>query len=633
MIRPLRTAHPLARRTRAHLGSLSLAPLAAVVLLSMTAPCLGHGGVYVRPAPLGPMTGVDPKDAERFTAGTTPIGAFSGTGGTLARRGSIDGLEQTAFQRFWRAQGAGIQHEFDATFGDREDDAGATRGRGSAARLLAVGWEPVQEAFAAAMASNDTDIVDSAILAQARCATRETAAAALSSAWPLIAHPSESVRRSALLALGLVPDPQASPILRSFLHNPGRTDPVTNALAAISMGLRSDPETLPDLIRALQHKQAHPEVRAAAVIGLGLFQADRRAAVAALRDALSDPTLPNEARLRVPIAIARHGDAAAALTDDLRALLRDADPSWEVPCATALGRLADPEDTAVRAALLTLARHARDRETRGHAWLALGRIAARQPQRPVLPPVPLQDPTPDAPTQDRARSWLASALLAAGSPALRVEAPFIILAAATAVSGHREDVDRGRVVARLHVIADSKLPADRRGAALLGLGLLRDGESIGRLLEAVRSEDPILANRAATAIGSLGDELGSAAMLARMRDRTLDPRSREIAAAALARLEPDRITAFLTRIADDAITITERVLACRMIGEHADLGAIPLLVRLAKDKEEPSFTRAFAIVGLGRMLERSEIPWNQPVAIDADLRVMTGAEVAVLDIF
>jgi len=322
------------------------------------------------------------------------------------------------------------------------------------------------------------------------------------------------------------------------------------------------------------------------------------------------------------------------LCDELRQFIRGPEARWEVPCAIALGRLADPEDESVRSTLIALARHARDRETRGHAWIALARIAAREPTLPPSDPTGSKDPGAGKNDSfNSPRSWLLTAMRGAGSPGQKIEGPFIALAIAIAVSGDPEDRDRARVVKRLRDIATSKRSPDQRSAAMLGLGLLRDPDAFPVLLAAVRSPDPWIANRATTALGLTGNEMGASALLARLRDRTLDVHARENAANALARVSPDRISEFLGELTGDAKTITESVLACRLLGEHADTSAIPLLVRIAKDTERESFTRAFAIVGLGRMLERTEIPWNQPVAIDADLRTMTGAEAAVLDIF
>ncbi len=583
---------------------------AALISLVAPAPLFGHGGQYQRPQHLGPMTGVPPEDANRFGAGTNQPGAgpYAPPGGPLARK-KRPLAEDEEWLAWWRLNGPALIESC------ARGAAGGARARLSVrARGAAADWAPVQALFSEALRADAPDVVDSALIACGRSATPEGAEALFTQVWPLVAHPDESVRRSALLALGLLHSPRSAPVLLSFLNNPGRSDPTTNSVAAIALGFLSEPRAINELKRTVTREE-QPDLAAAALVALGLFQQDRRDIVVFLLERLAEAPLP-----QIPIALGRLGAEAQVALPALREAVAAGGRELAVrrSCIIALGALAPCDDAESAAALIKVAMSHPDAPSRGLALIALGRIAGRA-----------QAGSPGEAKLREARDFLRHSISGAR---YRRDAPWACLGAALAFGPCGREARAACAQALCSYLRSDKHAA-KRGAAALALGLIGADDAKGDLRALLeQTEDLDLRGCAALALGMLQDR-GSMYALEGLLLSGGDPGMREQAAAALALLAPEQAAAALLDEFEQAGTAAEAVLAAQLLARVAGPSAIPPLVRAARDQEADSLARAFALVTLGRVVERTSLPWNSRLAVDANFLSLCPAEELLLDIF
>ena len=577
-------------------------PLAALALLLITAPdAVGHGGQYVRPVPLGPLspiTGVTPEDAKRLRESWSRA-----PGAPLARKSTV--ARRSDFMLWWRANGASVLHASASASGASEN-----------ARVTA-DWEPVDALLADAMLAGDADLADSAVLAQARAAQTDTDAAFLR-IWPLVAHPHDSVRRSAILSVGLLGNPRGKPVLATLLDGASRSDQITAGVAAVALGYLSDPSSISELQRVLTRSAKVP-LHTGAVLGLGLFQDDREPIVAFLLELL-DRKLEPQVRAQIPISLGRLGDAAAPAVPRLRRLTGSVKhKSMRAPSIIALGQLASPDDQETIRVLRSACSRGRP-QLHQLALLALGRIAGRVEQHPGI----------DATHATEVREFLRQE---AGRSSSTV-APFAIVAVALSARDVSLDADElGALLGPIRKRLDDKWNDDLRAAAALAVAMLGDQSSTAALRGMLDPKLGSCATVAAAALGVLGDELA----VPRLRDLAERPTAaydlREQAAIALASMNRPLATKALLRAFERANTATEATFLARMLGAVGDDTVVPVLVRYARDDRASALERAFAIVGLGRLLERSPLPWNARLSAGSNFLDPTPLELALLDIF
>lgn len=595
------------------------APLVPLALLALSATALGHGGQYTAPrVPLGPVTGVDPADAGRFSA--PPTGGpptTIGPGGVLRRATTEDG---GGWRTWWRARGPTMRAER-----DDQADGGMAELTGRA-RDAAADWAPVRELLQRALRDPQIDVVDSAILARGRSASPASGDDVFKELWPFVGHPVESIRRSAVAALGLVESDRVLPVLVSQLHQPRQTDPITNGIAAIALGYQSAPEGIAALERAIDRGEPEDTV-CAAIVGLGLYRESRREIVLFLLDKLDDATLSSFAEAQIPIALGRLGDEAVPAIPALEELAgRGGAPLLQRAAIIALGRLLTPEDDDAVLRLVLASDRSRHGDTRGAALLSLGEIARRA--RP--------DDERAAAGAARAREQLLRRLTA---PMHRADLGFTALAVARSVAPLPFDhEDRVTATERLERLLRERrsdpLASAVRGGAAVALGLLGD-EDVASELRAwgEQTSDASLCADLATAMGLLGDA-GAMPLLRRWIERTDDARLREAAIEALGTISREVATTVLLRRLDDAgVRPGDRILVVQGLARIGGPSAMPRLIRLAEDEESDPLTRAFAVVTLGRMLERSRPAWNERLATDADPHTQCRPVRELLDLF
>ena len=590
------------------------AAVAGLIALSFAPAATGHGGQYQRPrVPLGPVTGVDPSDAAKWTGP-----AFPTTIPSRSTRRAAAETEGTGWRLWWRANAPTLLQK---RFGVDAEGSSTLRGR---ARDAATDWPPVRDALDRALLDPQIDVVDSAILAWGRCSSPESADVAFKKVWPYVGHPVESIRRSAVISLGLTGSDRAIPVLVSLLSQTSKTDPITNGIAAISLGYLSAGAAIPALTRTVEENPA-VETAASAVVGLGLYRSHRREIVPFLVDKLSDVKLPREVRAQVPIALARLGDASSpaipALVEQLRLTT---EPAFRRSLAIALGQLASPEDVDVVRRLEHVADRIRDGHSRGLALLALAQIATRADGVTL---------TGDATVMARAH-----VMRRLTSPLHRADIGYSCLAAALAFQPvATDDKERVTVVERVgRHFRDRRTDAvttAARGAAAIALALLGQHELAPEIrARAETAEDAKLKGDLITALGLLRDR-GSLTMLRSVIEKDVDPATRERAIEAAGLISREIATSLLVRLADRTLRPSDRLLATQGLARIGGRAALPHLVRLANDVESEALPRAFAVVALGRMLERTRPPWNERLAANGNFAVDVRAIRELLDLF
>ncbi|MBM4016609.1 MAG: hypothetical protein FJ293_16825, partial [Planctomycetes bacterium] len=154
---------------------------------------------------------------------------------------------------------------------------------------------------------------------------------------------------------------------------------------------------------------------------------------------------------------------------------------------------------------------------------------------------------------------------------------------------------------------------DARAAALLALGLARDGASLP-LFQAELAQDSVTSTRlhAIHALGLLGARNERAALLALCMDAP-DPLVGHAAAFALGCLADPRVIAPMVEALGATRSDAVRAALARALGEIGDRRALEGLSELAfaADRDDP--TRERALAALGVLGQRGGVSWNAPL--------------------
>lgn len=359
------------------------------------------------------------------------------------------------------------------------------------------------------------------------------------------------VREGAALGLGRLGDGAATlHLLKVFRDAPdarlggAEVSPRLRGVAALALGLlgarRPDAvgaDVVEALVAAVGAPAARPDVGAAAAAALGDLRAE--SAVPSLLAALSNEALDDAVRAHAAAALGRIGVrstvpylAGRGLTDRKSAVVRAS--------ATALGRLAAPDDAATVARLVAVARDHADRGVRDAALLALGELASPHAREFLLAAAR------DGRGDDRTFGALAAGLHGLGAPADRGVLGDALLKRFRAARSDEELsafalalglVDGAEAAPALkEALLESARPRVR-GYAALGLALL-SGPKDARTLEAVRAAVASVADddarrAAAAALGLCRDPAAARVLTEALRAGSADPAFLDDAARAL----------------------------------------------------------------------------------------------------
>ncbi len=621
---------------------------ATVVLISLwiTSPALAvvapHGGghtplggktvtVTAIPNPLPSPTGGG--KATTGTIGTSPsararpastaaVGSRGGAGSSrAARSGASNGLgfqpdHAGQWEFWWAANRDGLLQRSEQSRQRSEvltDGVGMLSGRGRSASSYAddaenLGHELLPVISAILRAEDDDLICDSGALALARLADETHAPFALPDLVSLLEHSTLSVRTSATLSLGVLPGRQATSTLMGLMADAStgrraigedRVPWQVRSHAALALGLSGDPEAAASLLDLALHAAASDrDLRACAVTALGLIDEaafDDRV-TAGLLSLLEDRDEDAVVRAQIPVALARLGVQSTA--SRLVALLRHdkTDRFVRQSCAVALGTLTELDDKSRMKLLRDLATEATDDGLRHLAMIAVARVGAKA----------------DAADAKRHKDLVRFFVGELRRPSRKTDVGWTALAAG--LYGRTQDAGRKDLAKALSKQFDDQKNPSTRAALALALGLLgAEGVAADLLSEFQERGDEEYRGHVALALGLLDhvdaadafhEELGRASTSVTLRLQLV--RSLSLMNA------PGTADVLLGLLeASDSAAISWSV--SRALGELRDPGSVDALVAIAEDTGRTELPRAFAVLALGLIGERSAVRWNVPV--------------------
>jgi len=361
-----------------------------------------------------------------------------------------------------------------------------------------------------------------------------------------------------------------------------------------------DSELIKTIIKELKDEDEEVRGTAAALIALGLFGPEAKAAVPALVEALKDKDRVREDAVR---ALAQIGPPA--VTALVRAL-KDKDENLRQQAATVLGKIGAEAKAAVPALVEVL--KDKDKNVRQQAAIALGKIGlGAKAAVPALVEA-LKD------KDKNLRQQAAVALVQIGPPALgalieilRDKDENVRLQAAVALGQIGLEAETA-IPALVEALKDKDEHVRQQAAvALVQIG----PPTVAALIEALKDKEESVRQQAAIALGRIGPDAKAAvpALVKAMKDK--DRVVRQQAAKALAQiglegLEPKvAVTALVEGLKDkDRIVRQQAAKALGQIGPEAK-AAVPALMRiLSKDDDQ---VRLQAIESLGLMGSEAEI--------------------------
>ncbi|MFT7462752.1 MAG: HEAT repeat protein [Pseudohongiellaceae bacterium] len=461
--------------------------------------------------------------------------------------------------------------------------------------------------------NGDSDILDSTVLALARCAPAHRAPAVLAATIPLLAHPDFSVQSSAALSLGVLGSKAAAALLISLARDDsagrkaiggGPIPRQVRAHAAFALGLVADSRSVYSMLQLITRlPAAERDIKACTLAGLGMLpprhsQLDVIETV--LVELLADERLDPSVASYIPTTLAKLG-RRTALPALLRAFHdRDSSRPLRQSVALAAGRLATLQDTAILEALRNEVTDGKDRLTRHFSIMSLAQMGAN---------------TPWGERHADLASFLGRELKGSGKS--QEHRSWAALAAAVLGRAH-PDV-QPLMLERLRDAYAAERAPSYKGAYALALGLLGDAPSA----EAIHNDFIDLADQgfrshAAVALGFLQYIDCSD----RLRQHCLDNSSSEglriAAASGLGLLGDTSSVSTLVEALREAGSLGTRAALAKAVGLIGDRSAVEPLLELVSDRKQPALSRAFAAVAIGLLAERTSLPFNEPLKADGN---------------
>lgn len=489
-----------------------------------------------------------------------------------------------------------------------------------------------------ALRDESTEVVDAAAIALGRSVATGMAGPFLAPLQKTLAHAERTPRQAAVLGLGILGGPEAAALLREIVVDSGEgrrlcdatgpLDELLRGLAALALGLTDQRENIELLAGLARAPTADREIAAACVLALGHHASHAPFALAELARLLEDGSLDRDVRAQVPIALQRLPGGRALLGTLLR-LLAEKSTSDEVSrsLVIALGALAQPDEAEVVEALLRAADDHTDSVTRHLALLSMGRVyerggapddASAALRKRVQEKLLAEVRDPERRT-NRAYAALALGIIGRGDRALAKDGT------ASAMTG----LVGAKLIEELEGARDPSL----RGAFALALGLMGEPEAGPKLKTTLEgTSNPIEQGHLALACALAGERSAIPTLRERLGDRSLHPTVRIDCARALGLLEDRGFEGELLARMATADDLPQAAAYAKALGLLGGRAAVEPLLELAQTQSLPEFRRAFAVVALGLLAEKSELPWNAGYLIDANFTTLLRPLTEVFDI-
>ncbi|MEY2981990.1 MAG: hypothetical protein RL562_2217 [Planctomycetota bacterium] len=449
--------------------------------------------------------------------------------------------------------------------------------------------------------------------------------------------PDQEVRETAALALGLCGSPQAIDILDALVLDTeaarlrverGRVEDRVRAFAAYGLafaaraaGVELQTDVVATLRGLLDGATDDRDLQVAVILGIGLaIPAGSGGAVRRLRagaleelravwDRSEGPGF-DVVRCHAATSLARlladepaESVLAAFHAGRFASVLADADVGDDLKraAALALGTLGPRLESAQRAscarALIDASRTAKDHQVRYFAFIGLGGVGG-----------------------DEARSYLLEQL-ATGTRAL--VRPWAALGLGLLVHATGDDATDATVAAALAAQLDEVRTPDARAAFAVALGLCRaeaEADALRALLDELASQDDV-AGHFCTALALLGDDRAIPRLRELVQTSARRPQRLRDAAVALGALgDHEAAELLIAGLRDGRPTLAQVASIATGLGLIGDRRSVEPLLALAADDSAPDLARAFAVVALGQIVERSSLPWNTPLAVGTNYR-------------
>jgi len=482
--------------------------------------------------------------------------------------------------------------------------------------------------FASALRDSSSDVADSAAIALGRCVRSEEGAPIVPVLVRTLSHPDRSVRDAAVLGLGILGGSEALRPLTSIALDEeegralcGVTGPIDvflRAQAVLALGLTRASEAVAPLTKIVTAPETPRELSSAAVLALGLAHDAAPTVTVTLVKLLEDRALDREVRAQVPIALARlPGTSARAALPRLVQMLADRQTPDFVArsAAIALGRIASSEDGEIVDVLCNAAARDEDFGTRQFALLAIGRLyehSKSADETALKRRATAQTFLVDAlrrPTHKQLKPYAALALgLFARGDAAKEGAPPSPLQASL----------QKNLVEAFEEEADPSV----QGAIAIALGLSGATPATASLRKQLAlSANPTLRGHVALALGMLGDRESAASLRKLVSDPALPPSARIDVARGLAMVGDAAFEDQLIALLHQSCDTPSAIAYSKALGLVGSEKAAQTLTTLSQDRSAPTLQRAFAVVSLGLMAEKTTLPWNVPYLVDSNYTV------------
>ena len=462
----------------------------------------------------------------------------------------------------------------------------------------------------------NAELAAACLMTLARALPESERPAILAQIHKMLPRAKEPVRSTALVALGVLGDPRARPMLlgiasdsaegRKTLSMSATIPCHLRSLAALSLGLLESRDAADELVTLLA-KADCDQLRSSLLLGASLCAPHHPLVARTAQRYMLDRRVGNGVRAQAATALSRMqlSVARSALHSYIN-LIEDEQAPREVQSAAllALGRIADPEDTEAIAALRNATATLRG-DVRGAAWIALGRLLerdARPAQHAEVRHATLEFLLRAVSHPDRSgdRPWaaLAAGLAARGEPSA---SPVRTRAADTLLDGLRFESN-----------------PNTRAALALGVGLSGEKSRASSLLDALE-QDPrgLFGRSAAQALALLGAPESANRLEALVRDDTVREDVRNEAVRALSAMGRTEVLRDLGRGLQESNSLWLTASFADALAASRRLAALDPLIGLLADAKQPTQARALAARALGDLAEPGEA-WFEPYSEDAN---------------
>lgn len=480
------------------------------------------------------------------------------------------------------------------------------------------------------LAQDDADIVDSAVLSLGRIVDKDQASLCLADLKSALGNTHSSVRQSALLSLGVLGSKEAIPWLAEVLNDTSegrrlaglsqQVPQFERAFAAIALGFIGSVDSIPLLKDAItKNTNSERDIRALAVVALGMFEEGKEQISPFLTDLLKDSKLDENIAAQIPVSLARLG-AEASIPQLQKLADGRKTPRRVVESAIlALAELSSITNDDVTTMLKGIVKDHENDQARHFAILALAEITARS--------------VTDEANEKRVTSITKFLVSEMRDAKRKAHEPWAGIG--LAILGAKVDPASRlwtELVGNLTDKFEGETNPSYRGAYAIALGIMKAtmaGPAIQEVL--VKTREAGLRGYCAVSLGMMRHVDAKQTI----RDLVLDdsdPKLRLQAATALGLLGDIEASDLLLRSLKKASTAIVISSLARAVGLIGDRSAIADLSKIVLDENASGLARGFGCVALGLLAEKSELPWNAGISIGINYRTEVPALREILDI-